>query len=76
MKRTGRVPLDDVIYKLRFRIQSADGAPSSKTMYYSDPDEARHRARMHSEAGTLLFFGRYQLEKVLHAPPRPKVEQS
>lgn len=55
-----RPPLDDVVYKLRYRQPSG----LTRTIYYSDPGLANTRARRLRRAGDLLFFAQYDLASV------------
>jgi hypothetical protein len=55
---TGRPPMDATVYKLRISYKG-----QSITKHYSDARVAQRWADEHAEAGTLLFFGKYNLEE-------------
>lgn len=65
MAKMGRPPLDEVVYKVRFRHYSG----VSLNRYFSVRRQARMFAKKQSDAGRLLFFGEYNLVKV-HGRPR------
>jgi hypothetical protein len=50
--------MDQTVYKLRIRYKGR-----SITKHYSDARVAQRWADEHAEAGTLLFFGKYDLQE-------------
>ncbi len=59
-----RPPLDELVYKIRFRRRNG----STHTMYYSDPKVAERVIAEQRQSGSLLYVGLFTFkEEVTHA---------